>query len=50
MENVKNHLILNGRDFCFRIWRGPRDRNSSNEEWEVEFRRPIDWENLELDL
>ncbi len=48
--NVRNHLILNGRDPSFRVWRGPRDKDFSDEEWEVECRRPIEHQNLEFDL
>ncbi len=50
MANVKTHLILNGRDFSFRIWRGPWNKDSSNEEWESKFKKPIEQQNLELDL
>jgi hypothetical protein len=41
LENVRNHLIFNGKDPSFKIWRGPGDIDSLNEELEVEFRRPI---------
>jgi hypothetical protein len=37
---VREHLIRNGRDSEFRVWRGPGDRDSSNEEWEQDFWRP----------
>jgi hypothetical protein len=37
---VQEHLIQNGRDSEFRVWRGPSDRDSSDEEWEQEFWRP----------
>ncbi len=32
------------------MWRGPWNRDSLDEEWEVEFRRPIEQQNLKLDL
>jgi hypothetical protein len=47
---VRNHLILNGRDPSFRAWKGPGDKDSLDEEWEVEFKRPIEQQNLELNL
>jgi hypothetical protein len=37
---VREHLIQNGRDSEFRVWRDPGDRDSSDEEWEQEFWRP----------
>jgi hypothetical protein len=37
---VQEHLIQNGQDSEFRVWRGPGDRDSSDEEWEQEFWRP----------
>ncbi len=50
MANVRNHLILNGRDPSFRMWRGLGDKDSLDEKWEVEFKRPIEQQNQELDL
>jgi hypothetical protein len=50
VENVRNHFILNRRNPSIRVWRGPRDINYSNEEWEAKFKRPIEQQNLELDL
>ena len=41
LPKVKDHLILNGREPAFRVWRGPGARDSSDEEWEEEFRRPM---------
>ena len=38
LEKVKEHLILYGRLPAFRLWRGPGDRDSSDEEWESEFK------------
>ena len=37
---MKDHLIRNGREPNFRVWRGPGERDDSDEEWEQEFRRP----------
>jgi hypothetical protein len=37
---VREHLIRNGRDSEFRVWRGPGDRDSSDEEWKQDFWRP----------
>ena len=31
---VRSHLINNGRDPYFRVWKGPGVNNSSDEEWE----------------
>jgi hypothetical protein len=31
---VRQHLIRNGRDPDFCVWRGPGDQESSDEEWE----------------
>jgi hypothetical protein len=33
VRTVRKHLILNGRDPNFRVWRGPDTRDSSDEEW-----------------
>jgi hypothetical protein len=40
LEKVKDHLIQHGREPTFRVWRGPGDRDSSDEEWEQEFKTP----------
>jgi hypothetical protein len=37
---VREHLIRNGRDSEFRVWRGPGDQDSSDEEWKQDFWRP----------
>jgi hypothetical protein len=39
---VRNHLIRNARDPGFRVWRGPGERDASDEEWEDDFCRPSD--------
>ncbi len=36
---MRGHLIHNGRDPRFRVWRCPSNKNSLNKEWEEEFRR-----------
>ncbi len=38
--NVRNHFILNGREPSFKVWRGLGERDSSDEEWEAEWKRP----------
>jgi hypothetical protein len=40
LARVKDHLINNGREPAFRVWRGPGERDSSDEDWEEEYRRP----------
>ena len=40
VAKVKDHLIRNGREPSFRVWRGPGERDGSDEEWEQELRRP----------
>jgi hypothetical protein len=39
LTNVREHLIHNGRELFFRVWKGPSTRDSIDEEWE-EFRKP----------
>jgi hypothetical protein len=34
VRTVREHLILNGQDPNFRMWKGPDTRDSSDEEWE----------------
>jgi len=51
LANVKHHFIHNGRDHSFKVWKGPRNIDSSNEEWEEELKiTPIGQPTLELDL
>ena len=38
LAKVRIHLIQHGREPTYRIWRGPGDRDSSDEEWELEFK------------
>jgi hypothetical protein len=40
LRTVREHLLQNGRDSEFRVWRGPGNRDSSDEEWEQEYWRP----------
>jgi hypothetical protein len=37
---VREHLIRNGCHSDFRVWRGPGDWDSSDEEWEADFWTP----------
>jgi hypothetical protein len=37
---VKEHLIRNRRDDNFRVWRGPRSTDSSDNDWEENFWGP----------
>ncbi len=48
--NVRNHLILNGREPSFKVRRGLEVHDSLDEEWEVKWRRPIKPQNRQLDL
>lgn len=36
---MKDHLIKNGREPTFKVWKGPGNIDGSDEEWEHEFRR-----------
>jgi hypothetical protein len=40
LATVREHLIQNSRDPEFRVWRGPSNRDSSDEEWEQDFWSP----------
>jgi hypothetical protein len=40
IPNVKEHFIHNGRDPSFKVWRGPRNKDSLDEAWEEHFRVP----------
>jgi hypothetical protein len=48
LTTIREHLIINARHPNFRIWRGPGNRDSSYEEWEEEFWRPVEPRLLEL--
>jgi hypothetical protein len=37
---VREYLIYNGRDPKYKVWKGPSHRNSSDKEWEEEFKVP----------
>jgi hypothetical protein len=41
LAKVKDHLIQFGREPSYRLWRGPGERNSSDEEWEQELKTPL---------
>jgi hypothetical protein len=46
---VKDHLIHNGRDVRFQVWRGLDNRDSLNEEWEEESKVPNKKQSQKLD-
>jgi hypothetical protein len=50
LDTIKIHILLNGRDPFHRIWRGPCDKDSLDEEWEENFRKPIQKPTQGLDL
>ena len=51
LAKVKDHLIQHGREPTYRLWRGPSDRDSLDEEWEQEFKTPSRTrENVQLDI
>ncbi len=47
---MEEHLIHNGQDPSFRVWRGLSSRNSLDEDWEEHFRVPTRHWTLELDF
>jgi hypothetical protein len=48
---VREHLIYNGRDpTWYQLWRGPCNKDSSNKEWEKEFKVPTRQQTHELDF
>jgi hypothetical protein len=49
LRTVRDHFINNGRDPSFRIWRGPGERDSFNDEWEEDFWRPIQGRTVPVD-
>jgi hypothetical protein len=49
LTNVRNHIIHNGRDASFRVWRRPGDKDSSNEQWEEDSRFPTRQQTQEHD-
>ena len=51
LAKVKDHLIQHGREPTYRLWRGPGDRDSSDEEWKQEFKTPsLPREKVQLDI
>ncbi len=51
ITNVREHLIYNGRDpTWYQLWRGPCNKDSSNKEWEKEFKVPTRQQTHELDF
>jgi hypothetical protein len=49
VRTVREHLILNGRDPNFRVWRGPGTRDSSDKKWEGHMRTRNQQLPVELD-
>jgi hypothetical protein len=49
LRTVRKHLIRNGRDPTFMVWKGPGVRDSSDEEWEDDSRRRVSPLKLEID-
>jgi hypothetical protein len=49
LATVRDHLINNGRDPDFRVWKGPGERDSSDDEWEEDFWRPTEHRTPALD-
>jgi hypothetical protein len=35
VDTIRRHLILNGRHSLYKIWKGPREINDSDQEWVV---------------
>ena len=49
MSTVREHLIRNRRHQDFRVWRGPGDPDSSDEEWEANFWTPNGQQSEDVD-
>ena len=49
MQKVKDHLIRTGKEPTFRVWRGPGEKDGSDEKWEHEFRRPSRPHDIHID-
>ena len=49
IKNVREHLIQNGRHPECRLWRGPGNRDSSDEDWEREFWAPSERRTVTVD-
>jgi hypothetical protein len=50
VANTKNHLILNGRDPSFRVWKCLGDKYFLDEKQGAKFIKFIEEQDLELDL
>jgi hypothetical protein len=50
LATVKEHLIRNGRDDNFRVWRGPGSRDTSDDDWEDYFWDPGAERTREVDV
>jgi hypothetical protein len=49
LATVRDPLINNRRDPDFRMWRGLKERDSSDDEWEEDFWRPTEHRTPALD-
>lgn len=47
---MKEHLIHNGQDPSFRVWRGPGSKDSIDEEWEEHLKVLARQQTHELDF
>jgi hypothetical protein len=50
LATVREHLIRNGRDDNFRVWRGPESRDTSDDDWEDNFWGPAIERTREVDV
>jgi hypothetical protein len=50
IKTVRLYLLRHGRHLLFRVWRGLRDRDSSDEDWEEEFWRPTAASHAKMDV
>jgi hypothetical protein len=50
LATIRDHLIRNGRHPEFRVWRGPGEQDSSDDEWEEEFWRPEERQHAAVDF
>jgi hypothetical protein len=50
LAKVREHLIQNGRDDNFRVWRGPGSRDTSDDDWEDNFWGPAIERTREVDV
>jgi len=50
LRTVRNHLILNGRHPLFRVWKGPRPTDHSDEEWVEATRAAVNLMGTEVEV